>query len=177
MSPLRIGIIGAGYWGDKLKRVFGARQGAQVRAICDRDPRCLAAQPPAIATTTEIAALLVRNDIDAVLAAGKHCWVEKPLAMHAAEARELVALAEQQKRTLFVDETFLYDPLVQTAKLWIDSGRLGQLYHLSFERLGQGRIRRDSNVWWNSAPHDLSLLCYLAPGKVESVRAEGFAYV
>jgi UDP-2-acetamido-3-amino-2,3-dideoxy-glucuronate N-acetyltransferase len=78
---------------------------------------------------------------------------------------------------LFVDETFLYDPLVQRAQEWIRDGRLGRILHLSFERLGMGRIRRDSDVWWNSAPHDVSILRYFVPEEVESVRVEKFAYL
>jgi predicted dehydrogenase len=193
MDALRLGIVGAGYWGEKLLRVFRTLDGVQVAAVCDSDARRRAAVGEEVETVGDTADLVRRADIDAVLvatppsshyavaqqvlAAGKHCWVEKPLAMRAADARELVETARRRGLTLFVDETFLYDPLLQQAKAWIDAGRLGRLYHLSFERLGMGRIRRDSNVWWNSAPHDLSILCYLVPGAVESVRCEGFAYL
>ncbi len=192
-ATLRLGIIGFGYWGEKLLRIFRALDGVRVAAVCDSDPRRRAAVAAEVDVIGDIGDLLRRDDIDAVLvstppsshyavarqvlAAGKHCWVEKPLALRAADARELVEMARQRRVTLFVDETFLYDPLLQQAKTWIDAGRLGQLYHLSFERLGMGRIRRDSNVWWNSAPHDLSILCYLVPGVVERVRCESFTYV
>ncbi len=192
-TPIGIGIIGAGYWGEKLVRVFGETDGLSVNGVCDSDPLRLAALNTSAATTSDIDQLLQRSDIDAVavvtppsthyalarrvIETGKHCWVEKPLAMRADEARGLVELARAQQRTLFVDETFLYDPLVQLAKQWIESGRLGRLFHLSFERLGMGRIRRDSNVWWNSAPHDLSILCYLVPGSVEHIHVEGFDYL
>ena len=193
MTTLRIGIIGAGYWGEKLLRVFRSTNGAQVQAVCDADPKRRAAvegEAPVVATTAD---LLAREDIDAVLvatppsshyalareviAAGKHCWVEKPLALRALQARDLVEAARQRRVTVFVDETFLYDPLLQQAKSWIDAGRLGRLYHLSFERLGMGRVRRDSNVWWNSAPHDLSILRYLVPAAVEGVHVDAFSYL
>ena len=193
MDTLRLGIIGAGYWGEKLLRVFRALEGVGVVAVCDSDARRRAAVGEQVETVSAVGDLLRRDDIDAVLvatppsshhavarqvlAADKHCWVEKPLAMRTADARELVEMARQRQRMLFVDETFLYDPLLQQAKAWIDAGRLGRLYHLSFERLGMGRIRRDSNVWWNSAPHDLSILCSLVPGAVENVRCEGFTYL
>jgi len=78
---------------------------------------------------------------------------------------------------LFVDETFLYDPLVSEMKRLIDGGALGGLMHLSFERLGMGRVKRDSNVWWNSAPHDLAILRYLVPADVERVHVDRFAYL
>jgi predicted dehydrogenase len=78
---------------------------------------------------------------------------------------------------LFVDETFLYDPLVQQARAIITAGRLGKIHHVSSERTGMGRIRRDSNVWWNSAPHDLSVLRYLLDVPVRCVSATGHAFL
>ncbi len=189
---LGIGIVGAGYWGSTLLRVFRGMPTVSVIAVCESDTRRHTGLGD-VFLSSDSAELLARDDIDAVLvatppsthftiarqvlAAGKHCWVEKPLAMRAAEAHELVDLARRHSRVLFVDETFLYDPLIQQAKRWIDAGRLGKLFHLSFERLGMGRIRRDSSVWWNSAPHDLSILCHLVPGAVETVRVEGFSYL
>ncbi len=193
MGSLRIGIIGAGYWGEKLLRVFNDLDGVVVTAVCDADAKRRAAVGASAQTCADTSDLLRREDIDgilvatppsshyalarAVLDARKHCWVEKPLALRSSEARDLVEQARRAQRTLFVDETFLYDPLLQRAKAWIDAGRLGRVYHLSFERLGMGRIRRDSNVWWNSAPHDLSILRYLAPAPVEHVHLDAFCYL
>lgn len=193
MSLLRLGLIGFGYWGEKLMRVFHNLDDVRVPVVCESDPQRRAAVGGATEVVGTTEELLQRGDLDAVvvatppsshyqlarevLVAGKHCWVEKPLAMSAAEARELVEMAGQRERTLFVDETFLYDPLLRQAKTWIDGGRLGRLYHLSFERLGMGRIRRDSDVWWNAAPHDVAILRYLAPGKVERVHLEAFSYL
>ncbi|MBI4516649.1 MAG: Gfo/Idh/MocA family oxidoreductase [Deltaproteobacteria bacterium] len=193
MADVGIGVVGLGYWGEKLLRTFGRTPGLRVVAVCDGDAARLQAAGVGARVFTDTAALCADPAVTAVavatppsthfdlarlaLRAGKHCWVEKPLALRAQEARELVALARANALTLFVDETFLYDPLVQTAKQWIDSGRLGRLYHLSFERLGMGRIRRDSNVWWNSAPHDLAILRYLAPAEVDSIRVEQFTYL
>ncbi len=186
---LRLGLIGAGYWGEKLLRVFGALSEVAVIAVADSDP----ARAAAMHGTSDAVRVIHAPDIDAViiatppsqhyaiardvLAAGKHCWVEKPLAMSVAEARDLVARAAAAGRTLFVDETFLYDPLLRQAQTWIRTGRLGELFHLSFQRLGLGRIRRDSDIWWNSAPHDLAILRYLVPAEAESVRVERFAYL
>src|SRR5206468_2992 len=108
---------------------------------------------------------------------GKHVWVEKPLALSTAQGGELVEAARQAARVLFVDETFLYDPLVREMKRIIDRGGLGEVCHLSFERLGMGRIKRDSNVWWNSAPHDLSILLYLVPRRVLRARLHEHCYL
>jgi predicted dehydrogenase len=186
---LQIGIVGAGYWGTNLLRTFGKVADARIAEICDLDPKLLDAATqnhPEARTGSDLAAMLARPDLDAVLVAtppsrhhamalaalraGKHVWVEKPLALAARDGRELVDAAARAERTLFVDETFLYDPLVREMKRVIDAGELGDVLHLSFERLGMGRIRRDSDVWWNSAPHDLSILFHLVPRPVVSVR-------
>jgi len=186
---MQIGIVGAGYWGKNLLRTFGKLPTARVAEICDLDPKLLEAAKkdhPDARTGSDLAAMLARPDLDAILVAtppsrhhamalaalrtGKHVWVEKPLALTAPEGRELVDAADAAGKTLFVDETFLYDPLVREMKRVIDAGELGDVFHLSFERLGMGRIRRDSNVWWNSAPHDLSILFYLVPRPVKTVQ-------
>ncbi len=193
MERLRLGLVGAGYWGRNLVRVFGGHPQVELCAIADPDESAANAAGAGLPIVRDVEQLLDEFDPDAVaivtppsthydlariaLAAGKHCWVEKPLALRAREAGELVELAERNRCQLFVDETFLYDPLVRTAREWIHGGRLGEVYHLSFQRLGQGRIRRDSNVWWNSAPHDLSIFCYWIESPVRRVQVQSFSYL
>jgi UDP-2-acetamido-3-amino-2,3-dideoxy-glucuronate N-acetyltransferase len=191
-----IAIVGVGYWGKNLLRTFGRLPGARVTTLCDLDPDRLgaaAAEHPGLHCTDDFAALVASDAIDAVVVAtppsrhhamalaalhgGKHAWVEKPLALTAADGRELVDAAARGGRILFVDETFLYDPLVREMKRIIDTGGLGEVMHLSFERLGMGRIRRDSNVWWNSAPHDLSILFHLVPRPVTAIRLHQHSYL
>src|SRR5580765_1621774 len=195
-QPLQIGIVGAGYWGKNLLRTFGRVPSARIAEICDLDPKLLESAKkdhPDARTGTDLAAMLTRMDLDAIvvatppsrhhgmalaaLRAGKHVWVEKPLALAATDGRELVEAARAAGRTLFVDETFLYDPLVGEMKRIVEAGELGQVFHLSFERLGMGRIRRDSDVWWNSAPHDLSILLYLVPRRVVAARLHEHCYL
>ena len=191
-----IAIVGVGYWGRNLLRTFGRLSGARVTTLCDLDPERLGgarAEHPGLRCTDDFDALIARDDVDAMviatpptrhhamalaaLRAGKHVWVEKPLALAAAEGRALVDAAAAASRVLFVDETFLYDPLVREMKRIIDAGGLGDVMHLSFERLGMGRIRRDSNVWWNSAPHDLSILFHLVPRPVTAIRLHQHTYL
>ncbi|MCX8072046.1 MAG: Gfo/Idh/MocA family oxidoreductase [Candidatus Binatia bacterium] len=190
---MRVGIVGAGYWGKNLLRLFRERSDTEVCGIADLDRQAAEALAEGAPVASDLQELIRAHHPDAVaiatppsthyelariaLSHGKHCWVEKPLSLRADEAAELVELASNKRCQLFVDETFLYDPLVQTAREWIRGGRLGRVYHLSFERLGQGRIRRDSDVWWNSAPHDLSILCYWLDAAVEDVRVESFRYL
>ena len=198
MSPaqVNVGVVGLGYWGKNLLRTFGKLPNARVTGMCDVDPAQIArfaADHPGAQGTTDYAAFLRRPDIDAIvlatppsrhhamalaaLRAGKHVWVEKPLALTTADGQELVETARRGERTLFVDETFLYDPIVREMKRIVESGGLGDVYHLSFERLGMGRIKRDSNVWWNSAPHDVSILLYLVPRRVTAVRLHEHCYL
>jgi UDP-2-acetamido-3-amino-2,3-dideoxy-glucuronate N-acetyltransferase len=112
-----------------------------------------------------------------VLEAGKNIWIEKPLALRLDEGRELVRLAGEQKRVLFVDHTFLYDDAVRLIQQMIGNGDLGTIYHLFLQRLNLGRIKRDSNVWWNSAPHDASILLHLLPGRPTNVQLHGYRYL
>src|SRR5262245_8752370 len=195
-TEIHAAVIGAGYWGAHLIRVLHNTDGIWLKAVCDARPEILQevkARYPQVALTPSYDHILRNPNIDAVLlatppathyqlaraalAAGKHVWVEKPLALAYAEGRELVALARDKQRMLFVDETFLYDPLVQQARAIMTTGGLGKIYHVSLERTGMGRIRRDSNVWWNSAPHDLSVLRYLLDVPVLWVSATGHAFL
>jgi predicted dehydrogenase len=193
---LRVGLAGVGYWGANLLRTFGALPAARLTALCDLDVRRLdelARRHPGIRAVPDLGHLLSLGDVDAVLIstppsqhypmalqalrAGKHVWVEKPLALTADQGRELVETARAAGRTLFVDHTFLYDPMVTEMKRLVDVGELGEIFHVSLERLGMGRIRRDSNVWWNSAPHDLSILFHLVPRPVTAMRLHLHAYL
>lgn len=189
---LRVGLLGCGYWGTRLLRVFGEMPDVDMTIVVDPDGAARRAVGGAVATASEAEVLWSDRALEAVLIAtppathyelaraallaGKHCWVEKPLTLSLPEARELIRLAENQQRRLFVDETFLYDPLIRTARDWIAAGRIGALQHLSLERVGLGRVRRDSDVWWNAAPHDLSILRFLVSERVESLRVDGFAH-
>jgi len=195
-TGIRIAVIGAGYWGVNLIRVLHGTSGVWLKLVCDTRPEVLhevKQQYPHIALTTAWEHVLDDEGIDAVvlatppathytlaraaLSAGKHVWVEKPLALQYAQGHELVALARKEQQVLFVDETFLYDPLVQQARTLIAAGHLGKIFHVSLERTGMGRIRRDSNVWWNSAPHDFSILRYLLDAPVSRVSATGHAFL
>jgi len=195
-SEIRAAVIGAGYWGMNVVRVLQHTAGIWPTCVCDVRPEALQEvkrQYPHVALHPFWEQAIEDKHVDAVvvatppathyalaraaLCAGKHVWVEKPLALQYAHGRELVALAHERRRTLFVDETFLYDPLVQHARAMIAAGALGKVHHLSLERTGMGRIRRDSNVWWNSAPHDLSILRYVLDAPVVRLSAAGHAFL
>jgi predicted dehydrogenase len=196
MEPLRIGIVGLGYWGKTLLRTFTNLPSARVVALCDQDAArldALAGEHPGLRCVPDLDHLLALADVDAVLivtppskhhamaraslAAGRHVWVEKPLALSVAEGEELVRVAATHARTLFVDQTFLFDPMVSEMRRLVERGELGTIHHVSLQRLGMGRIRRDSDVWWNSAPHDLSILFHLVPERLRDLRLHLHAHL
>jgi UDP-2-acetamido-3-amino-2,3-dideoxy-glucuronate N-acetyltransferase len=195
-AHIRLAVMGGGYWGRNLIRNFAALEGVEVKLLCELNEKASTECKglyPWLETCTDYGRIFQDKGIDGVivvtppslhyqpakeaLAAGKHTFVEKPMAMSYQEGRELVELAEKKGRVLFVDETFLYDPALKVLKEILDGGAIGQVYHILMERLGMGRVRCESNVWWNSAPHDLSILRYLTGQGVQSISLHGSAYL
>ncbi|MBI3246586.1 MAG: Gfo/Idh/MocA family oxidoreductase [Deltaproteobacteria bacterium] len=193
---IRVAVVGVGYWGANVLRAFHATDGFVLTTVCDTRPEALRAawaRYPQVTAEPSLSAVLRDPTIEAVvvatppashvamaeaaLHAGKHVWVEKPLALKYTDGQRLVALAREQRRALFVDETFLYDPLVERLRSSLASGAIGKPHHVTLERTGMGRIRRDSNVWWNSAPHDVSILHYVLNARVRAIAVTGQAFV
>ena len=193
---ISVALVGAGYWGRKLLPKFFAAPDCSVATVCDLDAGYRAEIEkafPGTPTTASYEEVLKDPKIDAVLLvtppathfslgkkaieAGKHIWIEKPLALRLAEGKQMVELAEKKKTVLFVDHTFLYDRAIRMAHDMIGSGEMGEVHHIFLQRLNLGRIKRDSNVWWNSAPHDVSILLYLLKGRPASVALHGYRYL
>lgn len=191
-----IALVGAGYWGHKLLPKFLAAPHTKVHSVCDihsANRAQIQQKFPAISTTASVDELLAARELDAViivtppathyslakaaLEAGKHVWIEKPLALRLEEGQHLVQLARARQKILFVDHTFLYDPAVRIIRDLVQRGELGDIYHLFLQRLNLGRIKRDSNVWWNSAPHDASMILFILPAKPTGVHLHGYSYV
>ena len=191
-----VALVGAGYWGKKLLPKFVRSNDSLVRIICDIHPTHRAEMNqtyPDIPTTTSFDEILSDPGIAAVILvtppathfslarraieAGKHVWIEKPLALCVEEGQELVALSRSKGTVLFVDHTFLYDPAIRKIRELIAQGELGSVRHIYSQRLNLGRIKRDSNVWWNSAPHDISILLYLLSSVPETIAVHGYRYL
>ncbi|HXI25088.1 MAG TPA: Gfo/Idh/MocA family oxidoreductase [Pyrinomonadaceae bacterium] len=196
MSTIRVGVIGCGYWGPNLLRNFAENDGAELRWICDVDQARLAAMArryPAARTTTDYLDLISDQELDAItvvtpvathfaiasaaLRAGKHVLVEKPLTATAAEAEELIALAEQADLSLMVDHTFVYTGAVRKMKEILASGELGDLLYFDSVRINLGLFQRDINVLWDLAPHDLSIMDYLIERQPIGVSAIGSCHI
>jgi UDP-2-acetamido-3-amino-2,3-dideoxy-glucuronate N-acetyltransferase len=164
--------------------------------VCDADPAALARVQeayPGIATYPDYADVLASAQIRAVvlatpaaqhaagaraaLEAGKHVLVEKPLALHAAEAEELKRLAAERGLVLMVGHLLEYHPAFVTLKELVAAGELGQVIYASSHRLGFGKIRQEENALWSLAPHDFSMIVRLLGEMPESVQASGKAAV
>ena len=195
MNQTRIGLIGFGYWGPNLARNFHALPSADLSAICDANPDRLAKARGLYRATAFFSSYddLLTSDVEAIaiatparthyalaraaLEAGKHAFVEKPLAMTVAEATELVELADRSGLVLMVGHVFEYVPAVRHIKTLLDEGAIGETYYLYSTRVNLGRIQTDINALWSIAPHDISIALYLFGQMPETVSARGARYL
>jgi predicted dehydrogenase len=189
-SSIKIAVIGVGYWGPNLIRNFYQLPDVQVSFVCDLDESKMDNIKkfyPAIQVTTNYLDVVKNKEIDALCVAtplaahhqiaqkallnGKHVLVEKPLASNSKEAKELIQLAEKKKKILMVDHTFIFTGAVQKIKELIDKGEIGKINYFDSERINLGLIRPDSNVIWDLAPHDFSIMDYLFKEEPEYISA------
>jgi predicted dehydrogenase len=189
-----VGQVGYGYWGPNLLRNYMECREAIVKYVCDRSEDQLArvhAKYPAVGLTREYSDLLNDEEIDAILIAtpisthfnlasqalkaGKHVFVEKPLAANSKDAKALVDLAKKVGRKLMVGHTFEYSAPVVKIKELIDKGELGNIYYISSSRINLGLHQSDVSVIWDLAPHDFSMLFYWLGAEPTNVSAFGRA--
>jgi predicted dehydrogenase len=193
---LKVAVVGAGGWGKNLVRVFGQLDGCELAGVCDVDQQALADQRalhPGVLCTPDLDLLLNDPSIQAVvvavdaprhhavaraaLEAGKHVFVEKPLTLEVAHARELVELAERKRLRLMVGHLLLYHPAMIQVKRLCDDGELGDIHYLYSQRLNLGIIRSNENAWWSLAPHDVAVALWLYGAEPVSVQATGATYL
>jgi predicted dehydrogenase len=195
-APLRIGVVGLGYWGPNLARNFSQLPEAELAWCCDADESRharFAAQFPQARFTTDPEEVLKDATLEAVvvatpvpshhavarraLEAGKHVFVEKPLAWTVAEARELEALAAERGLTLMVGHLLRFHPGVAKLRELIESGQLGDVLYVYGNRVNLGVIREDENALWSLGVHDISVVLYLLGGRPVEVSARGECYL
>jgi predicted dehydrogenase len=195
-TTVRVGVVGLGYWGPNLARNFAAIPGCELAWLCDGDERARARLErafPSARATGELGDLLADERLDAVVlatpvpthaqlaiavaGAGKHCFVEKPLATTAADAEQAVAAAERAGRILMVGHLLEYHPAVGRLKELIDSDELGGLYYIYGNRLNLGKLRADENALWSLGAHDVSVALHLIGEEPSECVAEGACYV
>jgi predicted dehydrogenase len=178
-EPVRMAVVGLGYWGPNLVRNLHEVPNAEVMWVCDSRLAALdkiGGRYPAVRRTTDFTDVLGDPDVEAVaiatpvsthfdlamaaLEAGKHVFVEKPLAASTIEVLELIAAAERHDRVLMPGHTFLYSPPVNMIRDMIEGGELGEIYFISASRVNLGLHQRDVSVAWDLGPHDFSILRY-----------------
>lgn len=177
MKTVRTGIVGLGYWGPNVLRNFAAQEECSFAWACDLSEANLSktrAHYPSIQTTSRYEDLLEDADLEliliatptgshfslakAALEAGKHVFVEKPMTSDLIQADELLSIATKAGKQIFVDHTFVYAPAVQKLKELADGGELGDLLYFDSQRINLGLIQKDTNVLYDLAIHDLSIL-------------------
>jgi predicted dehydrogenase len=195
-QPVRVGVVGLGYWGPNLARNLAAISGCELRWLCDADADAcerLAASFPGARTAGEIERLLDDDELDAVVLAtpvpthaelaervaraGKHCFVEKPLATNAADAQAAVEAAASAGTLLMVGHLLEYHPAVARLKQLIDEGELGPLYYLYGNRLNLGVLRANENALWSLGAHDVSVALHLIGEEPDECVAQGASFV
>ena len=178
-EPVRIGVVGLGYWGPNLMRNLQELEHADLVTACDQDSARLgriARRYPSVKTTSSFDDLLADSELEAIaiatpvsthyplalaaLHAGKHVFIEKPLAASHAQARELAQVALDRGLTLMPGHTFLYSPPVTMIRDLIRSDELGEIYFISMSRVNLGLHQSDVSVAWDLGPHDFSILRY-----------------
>jgi predicted dehydrogenase len=197
MTALRIGVVGLGYWGPNLARNFDAIPGCELAWCCDASEQARAKSQhsfPGARFTADLDALLSDATLDAialatpvpthaelavrVLEAGKHCFVEKPLAQSVADAEAALAAAKRSGKTLMVGHLLEYHPGVAKLKQLVDAGELGErIFYIYGDRLNLGKVRADENALWSLGAHDVSVLLHLAGEEPSEVVAHGESYL
>jgi predicted dehydrogenase len=195
-KPVRIAVVGVGYWGPNLVRNFAATPGVEVAYVCDLDESRLkqAVRPFRVgALTTRYSDILEDKTVDAValatpvashrplglaaLEAGKHLWVEKPLAGNVKDAEQLVATARARGLRLMVDHTFVYTSAVRKIRDLIAKGELGDVLYFDSVRVNLGLFQTDTNVLWDLGPHDFSIAQYVLGQTPRQVSAVAIKHV
>lgn len=189
-------VVGAGNWGRNVVRNYAQLPSARLKYCCDLDAGrfdALRGLYPDTEFTTDLDQVLDDPEVQAVgiaasaaahhslgmraLRAGKHTYIEKPLALRSDHAAELVAEARKQGVKLMVGHLLLYHPAVTLLKEIVDAGDLGDIYYIYAQRVNLGVVRRDENALWSLAPHDISVALYLFGDRPTSVSARGACYL
>ncbi len=195
-AQLRVAVIGAGYWGPNLVRNLNEAPGADPVAVADLSAERLEIvrkRFPAVRVTTDHREIIVDRGIDAVciatpvgthrrlaeeaLAAGKHVFVEKPLAATVVDAEAIVRAAERAGRVLMVGHTFVYNPAVVAVRELLERHDLGDVHYIDSQRVNLGLHQFDINVLWDLGPHDVSIMLYWLGEEPEWVQCTGACYV
>lgn len=195
-KAIKVGVVGCGYWGPNLIRNMKSLPHAKLTTICDSNAQRLAQMRdlyPDVDGHPDFNEMLENGNLDAImvatsvkhhyplakasLTAGKHTFIEKPMAASAAECEELIDIAAKKGVLLMVGHTFLYSAPVRKIKELVDSGDIGQIQYISSRRLNLGLFQKDINVTWDLAPHDISIILHIMGEFPTSVNCRGNCHI
>jgi len=193
---INVGVVGCGYWGPNLIRNFRSLPNCTLKTMCDLNEGRLShlkSLYPEVAGETDFNRMVSDNRLDAVivatsvrhhyamakasLLAGKHTFIEKPMASSVEECEELIEIAERNGLVLMIGHTFLYSPAVRKIKEIVEWGDLGEIRYICARRLNLGLFQKDINVAWDLAPHDLSIILHIMEESPLSLNCQGSAHV
>ncbi len=193
-SKQSIAVIGSGYWGKNLIRNLNNL--GVLRLLCDKNKDLLKQfkiQYPEVDTCIALNEVLSNEHINGVfiatpaenhyivaresLLSGKHVFVEKPLSLSDEEGEDLIHLADKKERVLMVGHLLQYHPIFKHLKELVSNGELGRINYIYSHRLNLGKIRREENILWSFAPHDISMILSLADEEPENIIATGGNYL
>ncbi|EEF62362.1 Gfo/Idh/MocA family protein [Pedosphaera parvula] len=195
-KQIKVGVVGLGYWGPNLVRNFRVLSDCSLKLMCDMNTARLShlkALYPEAECETDFNRMLTEGGLDAViiatavrlhypmakasLLAGKHTFIEKPMAMSSAECEELIDIAQKKGLVLMTGHTFLYSPAVRKIKEIVDSGDIGEIRYICARRLNLGLFQKDINVAWDLAPHDISIILSIIGEQPHTVNCRGSAHI
>jgi predicted dehydrogenase len=195
-KPIVVGVVGCGYWGPNLVRNFKGLSNCNLKAMCDVSEarlKHLRSLYSDVEGVTDFEHLLNGVGLDAVvvatpvkhhyslakasLLAGKHTFIEKPMASSSAECEELIEIATSKGLVLMVGHTFLYSVPVRKIVEIVQAGDIGEIRYINSRRLNLGLFRKDINVAWDLAPHDISIILHVLGEMPLAVNCQGNAHV
>ncbi|HEY7933835.1 MAG TPA: Gfo/Idh/MocA family oxidoreductase [Solirubrobacteraceae bacterium] len=196
IGPIKLGMVGLGYWGPNLARNFAAIDGCELSWLCDASEAArarLGRSFPHARESGDLDDLLSDPELDAVvlatpvpthaelavrvLDAGKHCFVEKPLATNVPEAQRALDAAQRTSAILMVGHLLEYHPAVVRLKEMIDADELGSLYYIYGNRVNLGKLRAEENALWSLGAHDVAVVLHLIDEDPVECAAHGHSYV
>jgi predicted dehydrogenase len=195
-KQISVGIIGCGYWGPLLVRNFKGLADCHLKAVCDVNAERLKhvrslypdiegmAQTQQLLNGTNVDAVVIATPVKhhyslakAALLAGKHTFIEKPMASSSAECEELIEIADRNGLVLMIDHTFLYSSPVQKIAQIVQAGDLGEIRYINCRRLNLGLFQKDINVAWDLAPHDISIILHILDELPTTINCQGNAHI
>jgi len=193
---LKVGVVGCGYWGPNLIRNFRSLPACQLKIMCDLSQKRLVHLKtlyPEVQRAMDYDHMLNGVELDAVviatavkshypmakasLLAGKHTFIEKPMASSSEQCEELVEIAQKKGLVLMIGHTFLYSPAVRKIREIVDSGDIGEIRYICAHRLNLGLFQEDINVAWDLAPHDISIILSVIGEQPITVNCRGSAHI